>query len=122
MKKVQAIILIFLLAGCTSNQPPATTIPTIPPASSPLPTKTALPATPTFTPTSAPSPVLTSPPLLTPLPTLSSMEAEEKLRLWIAGVFDCLLPCWGGITPGVPTSEEAREIIEQLSGIATVNV
>ena len=122
MKKVQAIILIFLLAGCSSNQPPATTIPTILPASSPLPTETALPVTPTFTPTSAPTLVLTSPSLLTPLPTLSSIEAEEKLRLWIAGVFDCLLPCWGGITPGVTTWQEARQVIEQMSGFATVNV
>jgi hypothetical protein len=66
--------------------------------------------------------VLTSPPLLTPLPTLSSTEAEEKLRLWIAGVFDCLLPCWGGITPGITTWQEARQVIEQMSGFATVNV
>jgi hypothetical protein len=122
MKKVQAIILIFLLAGCSSNPPAATTIPTIPPASSQSPTETALPATPTFTPTSAPSPVLTSPPLLTPLPTLSSTQVEEKLRLWIAGAFDCLLPCWGGITPGVTTWPEARQVIEQISGFATVNV
>lgn len=122
MKKVQAIILIFLVAGCSSNQPPATTISTIPPASSPLPAETALPASPTFTPTSAPSPLLTSPPLLTPLPTLFSIEAEEKLRLWIAGVSDCLLPCWGGITPGVTTWPEARQVIEQMSGFATVNV
>ena len=122
MKKVQAVILIFLLAGCSSNQPSTTTISTIPPASSPLPVVTAIPATPTFTPTSAPSPVLTSPPLLTPLPTLSPTEAEEKLRLWIAGVFDCLLPCWGGITPGVTTWPEARQVIEQVSGFATVHV
>ena len=121
MKNVQALILIFLLAGCSSNQSPATTIPNVPPTSGPLLTETILPAAPTLTPTS-PFPVFTSPPLFTPLPTFSSTEAEEKLRLWVTGEFDCLLPCWGGITPGVTTSEEARQIIEQLSGFATVNV
>lgn len=122
MRKVQAVILIFLLAGCSSNQPPATTIPSMQPTFSALPTETILPATQTLTPTSAPSPVFTSPPLPSPLPTLSSTEAEEKLRLWIAGAFDCLWPCWGGITPGVTTWPEARQVIEQMSGFTTVNI
>ncbi|HKY52965.1 MAG TPA: hypothetical protein VJM08_01615 [Anaerolineales bacterium] len=122
MKKIQAVLLIFLLAGCSSNQPAAPTIPSIPPAASPLPTETILPATQSLTLTPTSVPAFTSPPLFTPLPTLSSMEAEEKLRLWIAGALDCLLPCWGGITPGVTTWAEARQVIEQLSGFATVNV
>ena len=46
----------------------------------------------------------------------------EKLQSWIQGVFDCLLPCWGGIVPGKTTWQEARQILEQLAGFSTVNV
>jgi hypothetical protein len=123
MKQLRIILLIMFLAGCSSNQPlSVTTVPDAQPVSSPVPTETILPAIQTITPTSALSPAFTSPPLLTPLPTLSPTDAEEKLRAWIDGVFDCLLPCWGGITPGLTTWPEARQIIEQISGFATINV
>ena len=123
MKKFQTVLLIFLLAACSSNQPlPATVLPSLEPTSNPLPTETTLPATETLPTTSAPPPVFTSTPLWTPFPTLSSTEAEEKLRFWIPGQFDCLLPCWGGITPGVTSWPAARQVIEQLSGFATVNI
>ena len=123
MRKIYAVLLIFLLAGCSSNQTlPPTVIPSLGPASNLLPTEASLPATETSTPTSTPPPVITSPPLWTPFPTLSSTEAEEKLRFWIPGQFDCLLPCWGGITPGVTTWQEARQVIEQISGFVTVNI
>lgn len=121
MRKIYAAIFVFLLAGCSSNQPPPAT-PNLQPTSGPLPTESILPAIETSTPTSVPSPTFTSLPLWTPLPTLSSIEVEEKLRFWVPGQFDCLLPCWGGITPGVTTWHEARQVIEQLSGIATVNI
>ena len=123
MKQLRIILLIMFLAGCSSNQPlSVTTVPDAQPVSSPVPTETILPATQTSTPASAPSPAFTSPPLLTPLPALSSTEAEEKLRSWIPGISDCLLPCWGGITPGITTWPHARQIIEQISDFATVNI
>ncbi len=46
----------------------------------------------------------------------------EKLQLWIRGTFDCLLPCWGGITPGKTTWQEARQFVEQMSGFSIVKV
>ena len=104
MKNFRIILWIVFLAGCSSNQPlSATAIPTTLPASSPLPTETILPAIETLTPTSVPSSAFTSIPFWTPLPTLPAADAEQKLRIWIDGAFDCLLPCWAGITPGKTT-------------------
>ena len=123
MKRFQVVLLLLFLVGCSSNQIPPATIPGVTPTSSPLPTDTIVPPTQTLTPiTSTPLPAFTSAPLLTPLPTFSSTEGVEKLRLWIEGVFDCLLPCWGGITPGKTSWQEARQILEQMSEFATVNV
>lgn len=118
MKKVYAILLMILLTGCSSNQTSVPAIPSILPTASPISAETLLPPASTST----PSPVFTSPPLWTPLPTFSSTAAEETLRIWIQGTFECLLPCWGGITPGETNWHEARQIVEQLSGFATVNV
>jgi hypothetical protein len=119
MKKILFAFLILLLAGCSSPQAlPQTAIPTLEPTLSPFPTETVVP--PTQTPTSAP--ILTSTPIWTPLPTFSETDSVEKLRVWIQGTFDCLLPCWGGITPGKTTWPEARQVIEQMSGSAAVNV
>ena len=123
MRKIFAAILVFLLVACSSNQPPpATVLPSLESPSNPLPTETILPAIERSTPTSTPPPVITAPPLWTAFPTLSSTAAEERLRFWIPGQFDCLLPCWGEITPGVTSWQEARQGIEQLSGFATVNI
>jgi len=38
------------------------------------------------------------------------------------GAFDCLLPCWGGITPGKTNWQEARQLLERMSGFSTVNI
>lgn len=123
MKKFQAVFLFLFLVGCSSNQIPPTQIPNVAPTFSPLSSETITP--PTQIVTSVPStslPVLTSTPLLTPLPTFSSTESVENLRIWMQGVFDCLLPCWGGITPGKTRWHEARQILEQMSEFATVNI
>ena len=121
MKRVQFILLILLLASCSSNQPVSVpTNPEIQPTSSPLSETTS--SAPTLTPTSKPLPAFTSTPLWTPLPTFSSTAGEETLRVWVQGTSKCLLPCWGGITPGQTRWDETRQIVEQLSGFARVNV
>ena len=123
MKKLQVIILLVFLAGCSSNLTPSTTIPGVTSTSSPLPSETIVAPTQTVTSIPlTPLPVLTSTPLFTPLPTFSSTQGVENLRIWLQGVFDCLLPCWGGITPGKTTWHEARQILEQMSEFATVNI
>ena len=123
MKKLQVIMLLVFLVGCSSNQITPTAIPGAAATSSSLPSETIV--APTQTVTSIPStplPVLTSTPLFTPLPTFSSTQGVENLRIWLQGVFDCLLPCWGGITPGKTRWQEARQILEQMSEFATVNI
>jgi len=42
--------------------------------------------------------------------------------MWIQGTFECLLPCWARIIPGKTSWQEARQIVEQLSGFARVNI
>ena len=123
MKKFQAVFLFLFLVGCSSNLTPSTAIPEVAVTPSLLPSETIV--APTQTVTSIPStalPVFTSTPFHTPLPTFSSTQAVENLRIWLQGVFDCLLPCWGGITPGKTRGPEARQILEQMSGFATVNI
>ena len=123
MKKFQAVFLFLFLVGCSSNQISPTVIPEVA-ATSILPPSEII-VSPTQTVTSIPStplPVLTSTPFYTSLPTFSSTQAVENLRIWLQGVFDCLLPCWGGITPGKTRWPEARQILEQMSGFATVNI
>jgi hypothetical protein len=123
MKFFQVVFLILLLAGCSSNPSVSqTTSPNLPPGTSPIPTETVAVPSQTLAPTSTPLPILTSPPLWTPFPTFSEVDGVEKLRIWIQGVFDCLLPCWGGITPGKTSWQEARQVVEQMSGFASVNV
>ena len=123
MKKFQAVFLFLFLVGCSSNQISPTVIPEVAATSILLPSETIV--SPTQTVTSIPStplPALTSTPFYTPLPTFSSTQAVENLRIWLQAVFDCLLPCWGGITPGKTSWPEARQILEQMSGFATVNI
>jgi hypothetical protein len=123
MKKFQVVFLLLFLVGCSSNQIPPATIPGVVTTPSPLPIDTIVPPTQTLTSiASTPLPVLTSTPLWTPLPTFSSTESVENLRIWMQGVFDCLLPCWGGITPGITNWQEVRQILDQMSELATVNI
>jgi len=37
-------------------------------------------------------------------------------------ISECELPCWNGITPGVTTTEEAKQILENTEGIGANNV
>ena len=84
----------------------------------PTPTKTA-PPTWTFLPTATPS--LTAFPSWTPLPTLSKPQVEKQLLQWLQGSPDCLLPCLGGIMPGLTTWSEALQILSPRGEIVGVN-
>ena len=119
MKNLQIIILFVFLAGCSSNQANSQTkIPRSLTTPSPLLTKTiALPGQ-----TSTPTLFLTSPPAWTPFPTFAPTAGMATLQIWVQGSFDCLLPCWGGITPGKTTWQEARQLLDQMSGFSVVNI
>jgi hypothetical protein len=117
-KKLQGVFLFLFLIACSSNEIASpTTNSNVLLSSSPVPSETIAS---TLTP--IPLPVFTATPLWTPLPTFSSTAGEETLRIWIQGTAECLLPCWGGIIPGQTRWDEARQIVEQLSGFARVNI
>ena len=120
-KKLQGVFLFLFLIACSSNEITSpTTTSNILPSSSPSLSETI--ASPTQTLTPIPLPVFTSTPFWTPLPTFSSTAAQETLEIWVQGTSECLLPCWGGITPGQTSWQAARQIIEQLSAYARVNI
>ncbi|MEP7137242.1 MAG: hypothetical protein ABI904_20125 [Chloroflexota bacterium] len=123
MKRFQVVFLFVFLISCSSNQTISSTAThNILQTPSPYPTQTAISPTQTLTPTSTFTPTFTSPATWTPLPTLSANEGMKTLQSWLQGADDCLLPCWGGITPGKTSWQEAKQIIESLSGYATINI
>jgi hypothetical protein len=77
----------------------------------------------TKTPTQQPSPTFTFTPSFiptwTPLPTLSTNEADKLFLTWLQGTADCLFPCWAGITPGKTHWEEA---IHQLAPVLELHL
>lgn len=70
--------------------------------------------TPTITPTHRPS----ASPTLTAFPTLSTDQAQTRLFELLATNGTCRLPCLWGITAGKTTFQEARKILQPLSGIS----
>jgi hypothetical protein len=119
MKKLQVLLLLFILVSCSSNQPISPTSEG-PPTFKASPTRTPLPPTQTPEPTSTSVPTRT--PVWTPLPTFPPKEGMETLESWIQGTFDCLLPCWGGIIPGKTHWQKTIQVLGQLSGVARVNI
>lgn len=123
MKKFQIVILFLFLLSCSSNQaviptlPPATTLPTF----NPPPTESAVPATQTLTP-AVPTPMATPLPTWTPLPTYVPTNDVIILRNSVMGQLNCLLPCWGGVTPGKTNWQQTRQLLEPLSGFVSLNV
>jgi len=111
MKILSYLSLLFLgmmLVGC--GQTPTNT-----PTPSPFLTKTTTPTlTPTITPTYTPS----LSPTPTAFPTLSTNQAQTRLFELLAMNGGCRLPCLWGITVGKTTFQEARKILQPLSGIS----
>jgi hypothetical protein len=110
--RLHLLLIIPILYACTHipnvengvnivSQTP--TLLTLPSATPPLPQTTILHTSfPTVFPT------------LTPLPTLSSVLADEIFRKWLLGTTDCVMPCWGGVEPGKTGWNEARNILNAV--------
>jgi len=86
-------------------------------------TQTGMTATPT-TLTMTPSSLLVSTSTLimptntyTPVPTLSVEERENLVTQLLTQDYHCMLPCWGGIEPGVTTWPDAKVFLEQFAQI-----
>jgi hypothetical protein len=63
----------------------------------------------TYTPISAPPTIL--------IPTLSAKEREVVINQLLAEDYECILPCWGGVEPGVTTWTDAKTFLEQFAQI-----
>jgi hypothetical protein len=74
--------------------------------------------TPSFKPTF--TNVITMIPELTPLPTLSEIQAGNRLMEWLEGSLGCRLPCWGEITPGVTNWQETEQILSSTVKIEKI--
>lgn len=100
------LICIIIISGCASNEI----------ISTPFSTETQLPSptsvTPTSKPTSTLQPMATA--TLTPPATLNPEVAKETLKTLLNGSTDCLAPCFWGITPGLTTLGEAKNIFTRL--------
>lgn len=111
---ILAVVFVFLITSCdvVSSETPITTSTVAmqtTPSVSPMPTNisvlpsltyTAIPATPTI-----------------PVPTLSAKEKEMVINQLLAEDHKCMLPCWGGVEPGVTTWTDAKEFLEQFAQI-----
>jgi len=117
------LLLIMFMAGCGDANP--TRVNTIIPqkTSGLLPTKqpSAIPApseTPRLTRTRPPikTPIVTptSQPTLTPLHTLPAAQVEASVSELFTINESCQPPCWGGITPGSTTWEEAKDLLSRF--------
>jgi hypothetical protein len=124
--KIKQILIVFItliISGCSnlqtmnptavSSDTPSRQIEntvTLPAATNTfIPSKTILPST---------TPTKTSFPTWTLLPTLSDGQAGARMMAWFKGSPECLLPCWGGITSGVTTWQEAKQILAPIVRIA----
>lgn len=92
-------LLIALITGCRWRID-STTSPTSTSASS---FATTTPATPIVSATQADTTIS----ILTPLPTLSTLERDKRILDLFSNNSSCKLPCWWGIMPGETTWQEA---------------
>lgn len=93
------VLLIFVFVGCVPKNiviTESTVTPTF--------TKISLSSTPTLI---KPIPTI----YLSPFPTLSAHNTYDKLY---NSEFECDIPCWWGIIPGVSTWTETKQFIEQF--------
>lgn len=105
--------LLLIIAGCGLLHTP--TALTVPPISTQV-TATFTPSPPM--PSQTPSePVASSATTATVanVPTLDAGEAYRFLQQLIVGNPDCILPCWGGVFPGITSNTEAETLLQPLS-------
>ena len=52
-------------------------------------------------------------------PTLTEQEKQQVIDQLLREDYHCVLPCWGGIEPGVTTWHDAKLLLEQFAQIYT---
>jgi hypothetical protein len=108
-------ILLLVIAACGSAQTSTVlTATSIPMETVAAITSTSTPVAPSQTPTAFVIPSATVA-TVAAVPTLDINQAYNFLQRVIAGNPDCLLPCWGGVKPGVTSNAEAEKLLQSLS-------
>jgi hypothetical protein len=118
MIRLRALFLAgaILLAGCSDGSSPANTPSTATTAINSVPPPTAtFTAYDTSTPTTTATPT-PLPPTWTPLPTLSSEDAQARVIELLKDNAGCELPCWWGIVPGETSWQSAQQFLTSLAG------
>ena len=111
---ILAVVFVFLITSCSvvSSEMPVTPSPVvlkITPSVSPTPTHILVIPSLTYTPIPA-TPTI-------PVPTLSAKEKEIVINQLLAEDHKCMLPCWGGVEPGVTTWTDAKIFLQQFAQI-----
>ncbi|MCI0555198.1 MAG: hypothetical protein L0287_29990 [Anaerolineae bacterium] len=109
MKRITLLILLLLIAGCSTFS--SSRIQPTPTLSTKLPE-----ATVTISPTSPSKPTPTIMiPTPSPLPTLPPAEAEAMTLNLLQDNGGCLFPCWWGLTPGKTSTQTAKSLLEKFT-------
>ncbi len=127
------ILVMLLTSNCgRSGHGPTVTTPTATIPAFPLATSTASQIVSSSTPAMVITPAPTSTKETTPIPvpsatvgvipTLAVEDAHARLIDLLANNGGCRLPCFWGITPGVTTAQQARDILAPLSSLSDFNV
>lgn len=107
--------LLLAISGCSPPQTPTGfATPSIPSDTTATVTFTPAPVTVSQTPTVVVAPLATIATVAV-VPTLNADQAYGFLQNLIEGNPDCLLPCWGGVNPGVTSNTEAEIQLQPLS-------
>lgn len=113
-KPVFLVLVMILLANCTT-QLPAVTYTTTPQA-----TDTSTPdikpsETATWTPRPTNAPTFTPSLTWTPMPTLSAQQAQAKIKELLETNGGCELPCWWGLIPNHTSWPEALQFLTPMT-------
>ena len=120
LKQLLWFILIFVLlttnCGVINTETPITVGPSGSLTTSPLsPVSTSTIVTPTMThaPVSATSTIA--------VPALSEEEKQQVIDSLLKEDYHCMLPCWGGIKPGVSIWPDVQAFLEQFAEVYSSN-
>jgi hypothetical protein len=119
---IDGLLFIVIASACgTADIHPTVAQPDVAPSTYTPSRIATVTQTPPFTPTSmykSPTPTWKPSQTMQFIPTLPAKTAVHSLRDYLANNGNCRLPCVLGITPGISSFTEAREIMAPLIGIA----
>jgi hypothetical protein len=114
MKNYTQLILLSLILLTACGPAPAAT--SAPATETALPTRQVTPM-PTSTPTYKSSPTMTI--TMTPMSTLSAIDAENEIATLSLDNSGCTLPCFWGLTPGITKMESFSSFLKRFNLVSS---